>query len=301
MGKTITIINEKGGVGKSTTAINLAAGISLRESSLHPQNKFSVLVIDLDPSTVTTLSSIHSKRFETSNPEASVVGLFKLDIPQTVTPEYLNEIKRTFLRQSEMHNNLWFIPTHKITMRKFIDVELQQLRSREIRLQRAVKLFSQMFSYIIIDTPPEATDIADNAILAADCILMPTLGDTNSYHGMMESISRVQTLRKDFQKEIPIIGIVPTDIKDEATAREVVAQISELYPNGILQTIHHSADIPACHAQGLDIFSYRPAKNGVEWANESFRSVREYALLVENVLRELDRPTIRNIVPFSNN
>jgi len=297
MGRVVAIVNEKGGVGKSTTTINLAAGFALREKSKNPQKKYSVLVIDLDPSTATTLGSIHSKRGETQNPENSVIGLFKLKIPNKVTTEYINEMRRTFLRQSELHDNLWFVPIHKRSMRTFINAELKEIPNREMLLKQAVDLLSVMFDYIFLDTTPQATAVNDNAILAADCTIIPLLGDYTAAYGMMESIERIQLLRKAYRKSLPVMGFVPTDIKDEATPRDVLSDLEQRFPGGILQVIHHSADIPAAHGQGMDIFSYRPSRVEQGWATEKFRPAREFAALVERVAEELSQAQIRNVLP----
>ncbi len=296
MGKAIAIVNDKGGVGKSTTAINLAAGLALRAKWKRPEKKLSVLTIDLDPSTVTTLSSLHSTHYEAEDSSHSIVELFKIKPPAEPTREYVSSLLRAFVRQAELHDNLWFVPTHRTELRELIKHGLSQMPNREVRLARMVKLFRLVFDYIVIDTPPFGEEITNNALLAADCVLVPVNGSNLATRGLIEVISRIKVLETEFERQIPVMGIVATDINEDSTARAVLGELEAQYPNGILQIVRHSADIAAAHSQHMDIFSYRPAKDGgKQWWSESHRSAREFAGLVERVAGAVDREEIRNV------
>jgi chromosome partitioning protein len=295
MGKAIAIVNDKGGVGKSTTAINLAAGLALRAKRLKPDKKFAVLCIDLDPSTVTTLSSIHSTNYEAAEVSQSVVELFKIKPPAEPDREYVMGLLRAFVRQSELHDNLWFVPTHRTELRELIKHGLMQMPNREIRLARMVKMFRWIFDYIVIDTPPFGEEITNNALLASDCVLIPVNGSNLATRGLIEAVGRIQVLESEFDRSIPILGIVATDINDDSTSRSVLAELEQQYPDGILQIVRHSADVSAAHSQHMDIFSYRPARDGSHWWAENFRSAREFATLVEKVARAMGEEVIRDV------
>jgi chromosome partitioning protein len=295
MGKAIAIVNDKGGVGKSTTAINLAAGLALRAKRLKPEKKFAVLTIDLDPSTVTTLSSIHSTHYEVEDSARSIVELFRIKPPAEPSREYVSELLKAFVRPAEFHDNLWFIPTHRTELRELIKHGLAQMPNREIRLARMVKLFRWAFDYIIIDTPPFGEEITNNALLAADAVLVPVNGSNLATRGLIEAVGRVKVMENEFDRAIPVMGIVATDINEDSTARAVLTELEAQYPDGILQVIRHSADIAAAHSQHMDIFTYRPAKDGGLWYSDSFRSSREFGQLVERVAAVVDQEAIRNV------
>ena len=295
MGKAIAIVNDKGGVGKSTTAINLAAGLALRSKQVRPEKKFAVLTIDLDPSTVTTLSSIHSKNYEVPDSTRSIVELFKIKPPAEPTREYVGELLKAFVRSSEFHDNLWFVPTHRAELRELIKHNLAQMPNREIRLARIIKLFRRVFDYIVIDTPPFGEEITNNALLSSDCVLVPVNGSNLATRGLIEAVGRIKVLENEFDRRIPIMGIVATDINDDSTARAVLSELETQYPGGILQVVRHSADIAAAHSQHMDIFTYRPVRDGSQWFSENFRSAREFGQLVEKVAGALEEEEIQNV------
>ena len=295
MGRAIAIVNDKGGVGKSTTAINLAAGLAMRHRQARPDKKFAVLVIDLDPSTVTTLSSIHSRSYEVSDSSRSIVELFKIKPPAEPDREFMGGLVKTFVRASEYHENLWYIPTHRGELRELIKHGLAQMPNREVRLARTVKVLRWVFDYIVIDTPPFGEEITNNALLAADCVLIPVNGSNLATRGLIEALGRVKLLENEFDRNIPVLGIVATDINDDSTSRAVLAELDARYPGAVLQIVRHSADIGAAHSQHMDIFSYRPAREGGPWYSENYRSAREFAALVETVARLLEGEKIKNV------
>jgi chromosome partitioning protein len=295
MGRAIAIVNDKGGVGKSTTAINLSAGLALRARRLKPDKKFAVLTIDLDPSTVSTLSSIHSTRYEAAESSRSIAELFKIKPPNEPSRDYMRDIVKAFVHQAEFHENLWFIPTHRSALRELIKHDLYQMPNREIRLARIVRLLVRVFDYVVIDTPPFGEEITNNALLAADCVLVPVNGSNLATRGLIEAVGRVKVLENEFDRRIPILGLVATDINDDSTARAVLSELEEQYPNAIMQIIRHSADITAAHSQHMDIFTYRPVRDEGQWYSEKFRSTREFAALSEKVAVLLEEEVIQNV------
>ena len=295
MGKAIAIVNDKGGVGKSTTAINLSAGLALRSKWLKPDKKFAVLTIDLDPSTVTTLSSIHSTNYEIEDSSRSIVELFKIKPPASPSREYISELLKAFVRPAEFHDNLWYVPTHRVDLRELIKHSLAQMPNREVRLARILKLFRWVFDYIIIDTPPFGEEITNNALLAADCVLIPVNGSNLATRGLIEAVGRIKMLEIEFDRKIPVLGIVATDINDDSTSRSVLSDLDTQYPGGILQVVRHSADIAAAHSQHMDIFTYRPNRDGNQWWSDTFRSSREFSALVERVAQALEAEGIQNV------
>src|SRR5512140_1204835 len=160
MAVTITIANEKGGVGKTTTAVNLAAGLALRLAE-QPGPSSRVLLVDMDPQGHALLAAAFGQQ---NAPAGDSLAALLTEVPPP-SPQRL-------LRRGQHHSNLFFLPGSRAGM---VDAArlLPGLMANETRLAKALKSVQSEFSYIVIDTPPTTGDLLINALVAADTVIVP--------------------------------------------------------------------------------------------------------------------------------
>lgn len=270
----IAIVNKKGGVGKSTTAINLAAGLALHSRWRQPDKPDKVLLIDLDPLGSSLISINFEKRH--AEPANSIYSLLK----QTPPPS-----PQRIMRVGAHHPNLFFVPTNQEAMERLIDEEFNGLTRKEYRLERALRPIMNDFKYIVIDTPPTKGAVVDNALVVATHAIIPV---QTSYLGTMGLVliqEEIKRIEAEFEKVIPFY-LAPT-MADERSVGSKMAldDIDSVYRGKILQLIHRAQDIEDAHGYHMDIFTYRPGRAGASQIGSiSRRPTKEYAELVEQVV-----------------
>ncbi|MHC1732946.1 MAG: ParA family protein [Bacteroidales bacterium] len=249
MAKVLTIANNKGGVGKTTLAVNLAAGLAVYERAKNPDRPGKVLIIDLDPSAAALLS-INFDQYEVKA-ERSIYALFVKTPPPA---------PQTLIRKSKFHDNLFFIPTNRRAMQSLNDGEIYMLSNREGRLKRAIKVLLLEYQWIIIDTPPVMGTMLDNALIASSHVLVPVEPSYLGAKGLIDLESCFQKLRESFDDfSLSIIGYVPSIVdKRKSEHRDTIASLSERYPGRVLTPFHISVDYSNAHAAHMDVFTYAP-------------------------------------------
>jgi len=275
MAVTITIANEKGGVGKTTTAVNLAAGLALRlgaEGSMGSSGR--VLLVDMDPQGHALLA--------VARPGQSSGGADALPALLTETPP--PSIQR-MLVASQHHANLFFIPSQRAAMVEAARV-LPTLMANETRLARALGALKNQFAYIVIDTPPASGDLLINALVAADLVLAPVETSYLGVSGLRELQRSIELVRLHFRPKLGIFGYLPTLCEEQRSeAQEILGELERRYPGKVLPPIHKSSDLAYAHSSHMDVFTYRPPRQrrGGQIASSS-RPTQEYAALVELIL-----------------
>lgn len=273
MAVTITIANEKGGVGKTTTAVNLAAGLALRLSNLEgPAGR--VLLVDMDPQGHALLAASYGKQAT----QASKA------LPALLTETPPPSIQR-MIQRGDHHNNLFVIPSNRAGMVEAARL-LPSLMANETRLARALAPVGKQFAYIIIDTPPTIGDLLINALVAADLVLIPVETSYLGVSGLRELQRTIEQVRVHFRPDLEILGYLPTLLEEQRSeVQEIMAEMQERYKAQMLPAIHKSSDLAYAHSSHMDVFSYRPPRvRRPDQIASSSRATQEYADLVERVL-----------------
>jgi len=283
MAVTITIANEKGGVGKTTTAVNLAAGLALRLSD-HTGPAGRVLLVDMDPQG----HALMAVAFERAQQHDSPVTLAEL-LTETPPPSTQRLIQR-----SDHHANLFYLPSDRARMIHAAR-ELPSLMANETRLQRALQQVQNEFTYIIIDTPPNTGDLLINSLVAADHVIIPVETSYLGVSGLIELQRTIDQVQMHFRQDLQIFGYLPTMCEEQRVeAQEILAELQRRHKSKSLTPIHKASDLAYAHSSHMDIFTYRPPRfRTSENIVSSCRATHEYADLVDLVLQKTHRKSVK--------
>ena len=241
--RIITVSNQKGGVGKTTTTVNLAAALARRGAT--------VLVIDMDPqgNASTALGVPH-------RPEITSIYDVLLgddDIPDAIQP-------------TSDHENLWCVPS-TINLAG-AEIELVSLVAREQRLRTALQTFlaesERTFHYVFIDCPPSLGLLTVNAFVAADEVLIPIQTEYYALEGLSQLLGNIQLIQKHLNPGLSISTILLT-MYDARTnlAQEVAGEVRSHFPDQVLSAIvPRSVRISEAPSYGQTVHAYDPASIG---------------------------------------
>lgn len=236
MSHIISIINQKGGVAKSTTAQNLTAGLRLRE--------LNTLLIDLDPQGNTTY---------TTGIEDTPSTIYEVLIDRTDIKEAIS--------QSKHFGDV--IPAGKSLSN--LDLELTSI-GKEYKLKEALESIKNNYDFIIIDTPPSLSIITVNALTTSDYAIIPAMADIYSLQGIGQLYSTIQAIKDYCNPSLQVQGILLTrhsdrtilsrDLKEtiEATAKQLDTTVYKEF-------IREGVAIREAQTKKQDIFSYAPKSN----------------------------------------
>lgn len=273
MATIITIANEKGGVGKTTTSVNLAAGLAIH--LMEKQNADGrVLLVDMDPQGHALLATAFGHH--DTNASQSLAALLTETPPPSI---------QRLIQPSDHYSNLFVIPTNRMAMVEAARI-LPTLMANETRLANVLRPVQNQFAYIIIDTPPNTGDLLVNALVAADEIIIPVEPSYLGVSGLRELQNSIDQVRLHFNPELNILGYLPTLCEEQRLeVREILEQLNNRYPKRLLTPIHKASDLAYAHSSHMDVFTYRPPRQRQpgQLASSS-RATQEYALLVETVL-----------------
>ena len=271
MAITITIANEKGGVGKTTTAVNVAAGLAL---SLVEKGE-RVLLVDMDPQGHALLATA----FNQSGSATGAPTLANLLI-ETPPPS-----AQRMIQPADHHPNLFYIPSAREPMVNAAR-QLPTLMANETRLARALQPLQALFHFIIIDTPPNIGDLLVNALVAATHVLIPVETSYLGVSGLRELQRTIEQVKLHFRPDLEVLGYLPTLCEEQRVeAQEILAELGRRYPNQVFAPIHKSSDLAYAHSSHMDVFTFRPPRSRKPGnLASSSRPTQEYAALIEMIL-----------------
>jgi chromosome partitioning protein len=284
MAITIAIANEKGGVGKTTTAVNVAAGLALRLSSTEgPEGR--VLLVDMDPQGHGLLAVAYIQQAAYQAAETARDSLAAL-LTETPPPSAQRMVKR-----SDHHPNLYVIPSNRQTM---VDAArlMPTLMANETRLARALQPIQHLFGFIVIDTPPTIGDLVVNALVAATHVLVPVETSYLGVSGLRELQRTIEMVKLHFRPDLQVLGYLPTLCEEQRSeAQEILEELNKRYGEAVFPVIHKSSDLAYAHSSHMDVFTFRPprARKSGQIASSS-RPTQEYAQVVEMVMQRTAPP-----------
>jgi chromosome partitioning protein len=245
---TITVANQKGGVGKTTSAVNLAHGMVLAGKR--------VLLVDLDPQgqCATALGL---------KPEPGAFNLLVADLPA-------NQVIRLTDRP-----DLYVILGDKKTATAQTVLSIQRAPVSFTHDRLVIPASVENIDYVVIDTSPSVGELQEQALWAASQVVIPCAVDYLASDGVFSIIATLEKIRADYHWTGKVVGILPTFFDD--VTRETKATIHDLtrqFGSLMLKPIHRATILRECAVEGKTIFEHGP----------SSRAAREYQALVDHVL-----------------
>lgn len=258
------VTNQKGGVGKTTTAINLAAALSALRKS--------VLLIDLDPQGNATMGSGVDKN-------AVPVNLYQVLIGE-------NTIEQARFRSESGGYDV--LPANREL--SGAEIDLMQLDEREQRLRRALEPVLDEYDFVLIDCPPTLSLLTLNGLACSDGVIVPMQCEYFALEGLSDLVNTIRRVHQNINPQLQLIGLLRVMFDTRVTLQQQVsAQIEEHFGEKVFKTIvPRNVRLAEAPSHGMPGTVYdknsRGAKAYVEFGNELIRLVRRAAL------REMARP-----------
>src|SRR5579862_2228649 len=240
MGRVIAVANQKGGVGKTTTAINLASSIAAAD--------VKTLLVDCDPQANATSGLGFPK-----DPER--ISTYHL-LMNMAAPEAA--LQKTELEQ------LWLIPSHKNLIGA--NLELISEERREFRLRDALASLRSRFDYVVLDCPPALDLLTLNSLVAADAVLIPVQAEYFALEGISELLDTIERIRVGLNPELAIEGVVLTMFDDRTNlAQQVTFELSRYFGDKLCKTtIPRNVRLAEAPSHGKPVLVYDVKSRGAE-------------------------------------
>lgn len=240
MVRVIAVANQKGGVGKTTTAVNLSACLA--------ELGKKVLLVDIDPQGNTT----------------SGLGYNKYDLKKCVYDALINDVPVDEVIVPTAYSNLFLLPA--TIQLAGAEIELVAVISREAKLKRALDKAKHSFDYVVIDCPPSLGLLTVNALTAAHSVLVPIQCEFYALEGLSQLMNSIQLVQKHLNPALTLEGVVLTmfDARTNLSI-QVVDEVKSHFRNKVYSTIvPRNVKLSEAPSHGQPIITYDPKSKGAE-------------------------------------
>lgn len=252
MTKIISVVNQKGGVGKTTTAVNLAAGLA-------EAGKF-VLLVDLDPQGNAT----------------SGLGIKYQELTHGLYNAIMGEVRPHDVVYNTAHAGLRVLPA--TANLAGANVELVSVDGRERKLSDVMTEVKHSYDYIIIDCPPSLGVLTLNGLVAADHILIPVQAEYYALEGLGQLLKTIEMVRDNIKPELNVLGAVITMFDSRnRLSEEVLHELYKFFPNNIFRSvIPRTVRLAEAPSFGKSIFHYEPSGKAARSYERLTREIQDF-------------------------